>query len=92
MATNTNTRADEITHVAEQGHPNGKPRREKAAEFLTSHGEDQSSFTFDEEKAVVKRIDRRVLVLILGAYFLQQLDKSSLRFAGSPARLQLAPS
>lgn len=52
---------------------------EKAAQFLANVGEDRS-FTFQEEKAVVKRIDRRVLVLLLGAYFFQQLDKSSLSY------------
>lgn len=52
---------------------------EKAAQFLANFEEDRS-FTFQEEKAVVKRIDRRVLVLLLGAYFFQQLDKSSLSY------------
>lgn len=52
-------------------------RREKAAEFLASH--DEVSFTGEEEKAVLRRIDRRILPLLLGAYFFQQLDKSTLR-------------
>ncbi|KAK2762577.1 hypothetical protein FQN54_000750 [Arachnomyces sp. PD_36] len=52
---------------------------EKAAQFLANVNEDRN-FTFEEEKAVVKRIDRRVLALLLGAYFFQQLDKSSLSY------------
>ena len=56
------------------------PTREKAAEFLANHGSGQVTFTYEEEKEVVKRIDGRVLVLLLGAYFFQQLDKSSLRY------------
>jgi hypothetical protein len=52
---------------------------EKAARFLASHGASSGiAFTPQEERAVVKRIDRRVLVLLLGAYFFQQLDKSTL--------------
>ncbi|CAG8972961.1 hypothetical protein HYALB_00008321 [Hymenoscyphus albidus] len=35
-------------------------------------------FTVEEEKRVLRKIDMRVLPLMLGAYFLQQLDKSSL--------------
>ncbi|KAF7562918.1 hypothetical protein G7046_g1254 [Stylonectria norvegica] len=56
------------------------PIREKAAEFLASHASGGVSFTYEEEKAVIKRIDRRVLILLLGAYFFQQLDKSSLSY------------
>ncbi len=37
-------------------------------------------FTVDEEKRVLRKIDKRVLPLMLGAYFLQQLDKSSLSY------------
>ena len=55
--------------------------RDKATEFLVAHGNGNTTFTYEEEKAVVRRIDRRVLVLLLGAYFFQQLDKSSLRYA-----------
>lgn len=83
MATQAGNTGDDITQVREPSHApapaSGNPTREKAAEFLASHAADQSSFTWEEEKEVVKRIDRRVLVLILGAYFFQQLDKSSLR-------------
>jgi hypothetical protein len=53
-------------------------RVEKAAAFLASHG-GGSTFTYEEEKQVLSRIDRRVLPILLGAYFFQQLDKSSLR-------------
>jgi MFS family permease len=37
-------------------------------------------FTVEEEKRVLRQIDLRVLPLMLGAYFLQQLDKSSLSY------------
>lgn len=57
-------------------------RREKAAEFLASH--EDTSFTYEEEKAVLRRIDSRVLPLLLGAYFFQQLDKSTLRQVSIP--------
>jgi hypothetical protein len=53
--------------------------REKAAQFLANTDQDRS-FTLEEEKAVLRRIDRRLLPLLLGAYFFQQLDKSSLSY------------
>ncbi|KAI5865836.1 MFS general substrate transporter [Durotheca rogersii] len=49
---------------------------DKAAEFIAEHGE--VTFDYEEEHRVLKLIDRRILPLILGAYFFQQLDKSSL--------------
>ncbi|KAF2837589.1 MFS general substrate transporter [Patellaria atrata CBS 101060] len=54
-------------------------RKEIAAKFLEDVDEDLS-FTPEEEKHVLHRIDRRVLSLILVAYFFQQLDKSSLSY------------
>lgn len=71
---------DAITHVEQASPP--QPERatqEKAAQFLATSSE-SSSFTYEEEKAVLRRIDTRVLPLILGAYFFQQLDKSSLSY------------
>lgn len=52
---------------------------EKAAEFLATVGED-TSFTYEEEKSVLRRVDLRILPIILLAYFFQQLDKSSLSY------------
>lgn len=67
--------SDDVTPVTEPAWEH--ERREKAAEFLASH--DDTSFTIEEEKAVLRRIDMRILPLLLGAYFFQQLDKSTLR-------------
>lgn len=50
---------------------------EKAAEFLAAHG--HVTYTYEDEKGVLKRINWRVLPILLGSYFFQQLDKSSLR-------------
>lgn len=50
---------------------------EKAAEFLAAHG--YVTYTYEEERGVLKRINWRVLPILLGSYFFQQLDKSSLR-------------
>lgn len=52
---------------------------EKAAQFLAQHGE--VVFDYEEERRVLKRIDARILPLILGAYFFQQLDKSALSYS-----------
>jgi hypothetical protein len=70
---------DQITPAP---NPNATPvntTRDRATDFLASHNAENVSFTYEEERAVVRRIDLRVLVLLLGAYFFQQLDKSSLR-------------
>jgi hypothetical protein len=70
--------ADDITPAAE-AQPITNPRGEKAAQFLATAGGDHT-FTPEEEKKVLRRIDLRVLPLLLGAYFFQQLDKSSLSY------------
>ncbi len=70
---------DDITPAP---NPNTAPRnerRDKATAFLEAHGDADNSFTYEEERAVLRRIDFRILPLLLGAYFFQQLDKSSLR-------------
>ncbi|KAI0096915.1 MFS general substrate transporter [Nemania sp. FL0031] len=51
---------------------------DKAAKFISEHGEIE--FSYDDERAVLKRVDMRILPLLLGAYFFQQLDKSSLSY------------
>lgn len=51
--------------------------REKAAEFLAAHG--HVTYTYDDERRVLKKINWRVLPILLGSYFFQQLDKSTLR-------------
>lgn len=74
---------DDIQVAADENHNHdqlyAKAMRSKAVEFLVSHSAEETSFTYEEEKAVVRRIDKRVLMLVLWAYFFQQLDKSSLR-------------
>ncbi len=56
----------------------GGNRADKAALFIADHGE--VSFDYAEERKVLRRIDARILPLILGAYFFQQLDKSTLSY------------
>lgn len=55
-------------------------KRDKALEFLVAADSGNVDFDPDEEARVLRRIDYRVLPLILGAYFFQQLDKSSLSY------------
>ena len=71
---------DEITPAPDRDAAPADPLRDKATQFLANHSAEDTPFTYEEEKAVIRRIDGRVLVLILGAYFFQQLDKSSLRY------------
>jgi MFS family permease len=71
---------DAITHI-EQTPPNVPSQKvDTAAKFLQTLQSGDASFTFEEEQAVLRRIDLRVLPLLLGAYFFQQLDKSSLSY------------
>jgi len=51
---------------------------DKAAKFIAEHGEIE--FDYEDERSVLKLVDRRILPLLLGAYFFQQLDKSSLSY------------
>lgn len=69
---------DAIEPVPEPSTP-ANTVQEKAAKFLAEHGGGDTTFTYEEEQAVLKRINFRILPLILGAYFFQQMDKSSLR-------------
>lgn len=55
-------------------------KKDKAVEFLIAADSGSVEFDEAEEAHVLRRIDRRVLPLILGAYFFQQLDKSSLSY------------
>ena len=79
----TNQDPDAITGAPAPGSsppPAQEPRgREKAAQFLANAGED-TSYTYEEEKSVLRRVDLRVLPIVLFAYFFQQLDKSSLSY------------
>ncbi|KAH7086385.1 major facilitator superfamily domain-containing protein [Paraphoma chrysanthemicola] len=81
MATHTlnDNKDDAISHVEHTSQ--AAPRKvDAAAKFLANAHVDDASFTYEEERAVLKRIDYRVLPLLLGAYFFQQLDKSSLSY------------
>ncbi|KAE8364517.1 major facilitator superfamily domain-containing protein [Aspergillus caelatus] len=79
MAGPVETPHDDITAVEDPEAPRNQGK-EKAARFLASVDEGERTFTPEEEKRVLKRIDRRLLPLLLGAYFFQQLDKSTLSY------------
>lgn len=68
---------DAITAVEPPAHSTG---REKAADFLATVNEEERTFSPEEEKKVLRHIDLRILPLLLGAYFFQQLDKSTLSY------------
>ncbi|CAI7641212.1 unnamed protein product [Penicillium pancosmium] len=73
---------DTILPVAEESPNSQSSAGKQVAKFLDSvnNGDDNRIFTFEEEKRVLRRIDMRVLPLLLGAYFFQQLDKSCLSY------------
>ena len=77
MATRAEESHDAITAVDATAHGTG---REKAADFLATVKEEERTFSPEEEKHVLRRIDLRILPLLLGAYFFQQLDKSTLSY------------
>ncbi|KAI1174036.1 allantoate permease [Nemania sp. FL0916] len=80
VSANTAENTDAITTA--QRTPNLVPPEtalaDKAAKFLSDHGE--IAFSYEDERALLKRVDIRILPLLLGAYFFQQLDKSSLSY------------
>ena len=81
MSTTRVEDADGITTVQDSTE-NNHPGSAKVAKFLASveNGDDNRSFTTEEEERVLRRIDLRILPLLLGAYFFQQLDKSALSY------------
>ncbi|EMD85585.1 hypothetical protein COCC4DRAFT_151869 [Bipolaris maydis ATCC 48331] len=68
---------DNITHLEHAATTQTTRKGDAAAEFLADAHVEDASFSYKEERAVLKRIDYRVLPLPLGAYFFQQLDRSS---------------
>ena len=70
----------DITLAPVHDEPTIRMARDKATDFLANHAEGGTSFSTEEEKAVLRRIDLCVLPLLLWAYFFQQLDKSSLNY------------
>lgn len=73
---------DTISPVYEELRNPQSSSGKQVTEFLNriDNGNDNREFTFEEEKRVLRRIDMRVLPLLLGAYFFQQLDKSALSY------------
>ncbi|KAH9863627.1 hypothetical protein J1614_009559 [Plenodomus biglobosus] len=71
---------DAIQHVEHTAPVHNIEKPDTAAQFLANAHVEDASFTYEEERAVLRRIDLRVLPLLLGAYFFQQLDKSSLSY------------
>jgi MFS family permease len=81
MATpNRTPKEDTITHIENTPLAHDTGKADAAAKFLADAHVQDASFTYEEERAVLKRVDYRVLPLLLGAYFFQQLDKSSLSY------------
>ncbi|KAI1109880.1 MFS general substrate transporter [Nemania sp. NC0429] len=75
------TQVEDADAISPATRPNAPPATvlaDKAAQFISQHG--VVSYTYEEERAVLKRVDMRILPLLLGAYFFQQLDKSSLSY------------
>lgn len=79
MATSGESK-DAITHVEHATQPQVIAKADTAAEFLANAQVEHASFTYEEERTVLRLINLRVLPLLLGAYFFQQLDKSSLSY------------
>lgn len=67
--TNPGEHKDAITHVAQAPQAIATQKVDAAAKFLQMANIDHASFTYEEERAVLRRIDLRVLPLLLGAYF-----------------------
>lgn len=70
----THDAKDAITHV-ERRTTTTKNNKDvdTAARWLANVHVEDTAFTYEEEQAVLRRIDFRVLPLLLGAYFFQQV-------------------
>lgn len=81
MATHAESPKDDaITHIEHAAPVHTTEKGDAAARFLADAHVEDASFSYEEEQAVLRRVDLRVLPLLLGAYFFQQLDKSSLSY------------
>ena len=71
----THDAKDAITHVERTTTNTTKTNKDvdTAARWLADAHVEDASFTYEEEQAVLRRIDLRVLPLLLGAYFFQQV-------------------
>ncbi|KAL1855825.1 hypothetical protein VTK73DRAFT_8459 [Phialemonium thermophilum] len=77
----TNQDVDAITQAPPPGTISLPKGHDRAADFLVSvAGREDTAYSYEEEHSVVRRVDLRLLPLLLGAYFFQQLDKSSLSY------------
>ncbi|KAF2202031.1 MFS transporter [Delitschia confertaspora ATCC 74209] len=80
ISSSPDAKDDTITHIEYASPSAPQPIiKDKAGQFLNSTNH-ATSFTLEEETHVLRRIDYRILPLLLGAYFFQQLDKSSLSY------------
>lgn len=86
----TDTRQDPVSYdvkptiqTIEDPSGDGNPQnagRDRAAEIF-DNGYDRSFVSETENKRILKRINMVLLPIMLGVYFLQQLDKSTLSYA-----------
>ena len=68
---------DTITHVEHSTTTQNIKKADAAAKFLANTRVEDAAFTYEEERSVLRRIDFRVLPLLLGAYFFQQVSSLS---------------
>ncbi|KAK1141260.1 hypothetical protein N8T08_009299 [Aspergillus melleus] len=66
----------EATH----GHHQNEKNQDKGLELIEDMGR-STILTAESNSRVLRKIDLRLLPLLLGIYFLQQLDKSTLSYA-----------
>lgn len=69
----THDAKDAITHVERTTTTKPNKDVDTAARWLADAHIEDAAFTYEEEHAVLRRIDFRVLPLLLGAYFFQQV-------------------
>jgi hypothetical protein len=77
MATHHETpKENAITHVEYSDSAQNIEKADAAAKFLANAHVEDAAFSYEEDSAVLKRIDCRVLPLLLGAYFFQQVSST----------------
>ncbi|KAI9373385.1 major facilitator superfamily domain-containing protein [Aspergillus egyptiacus] len=70
----------EFAPPPEAGQPGPERHKDRALELVEDAG-NSTILTPENNKRVLRRIDLRLLPILLGIYFLQQLDKSTLSYA-----------
>lgn len=73
-----------LGHDGEEGREEYEMEDRRAGDRRERRRRKKASYTPDEEAAVVRKLDRRLVVFVAGLYMLSFLDRSSMSLSPSP--------